>query len=72
MIMTHFHIFTRVSLHKQLCVVGHQTRKIHVKDLFIVQIRVFDVQQELIKAKTNLGNTLQLALQSEKGAKTSD
>ena len=43
-----------------------------MKDLFIGRIRDIEVQRQLIRAKANLDDTLQLALENEKGAKTSE
>ena len=43
-----------------------------MKDLFIGRIRDVEVQRQLIRAKANLDDTLQLALENEKGAKTSE
>ena len=43
-----------------------------LKDLFIGRIRDVVVQRQLIRAKANLDDTLQLALENEKGAKTSE
>ena len=39
-------------------------------ELFIGRIRDIDLQRQLIKARVNLEDTLQLVLESEKGAKT--
>ena len=40
--------------------------------MFIGRIRDVEVQRQLIRAKANLDDTLQLALENEKGAKTSE
>ena len=43
-----------------------------MKDLVIGRIRDVEVQRQLIRVKANFDDTLQLALENEKGAKTSE
>ena len=48
-----------------------RSRKGNSESPFIGQIRDVDVQQQLIRAKTDLDNTFKFALECEKGASTS-
>ena len=55
--------FILVLVPKLPCVIGHTYKKKKtLKDLFIGRISDVDVQQKLIKAKTDLDNTPKLAL----------
>ena len=62
--------YARLSTKTALCNWPLEQEKATLKDLFIGPTR--EVQRQLIRAKTNLEEPLQLALESEKGAKTSE
>ena len=71
--MTHSHHFTPdLALKTALCNWPIDQERATLKDLFIGRIRDVEVQRQLIRAKANLDDTLQLALENEKGAKTSE
>ena len=57
------------SAQTALCNWPIEQEKATLEDLFIGRIRDIDVQSQLIKAKVNLEDTLQVALESEKGRK---
>ena len=72
-IMTHSHHFMPDLALKLRCVIGRSiSKRATLKDLFNVRIRDVEVQRQLIRAKAYLDDTLQLALENEKGAKTSE
>ena len=64
--------FVPLSAQTALCNWPIEQVKATLEELFIGRIRNIDVQRQLVKAKVNLENTLQLALESKKGAKTSE
>ena len=64
--------YTRLSAQIALCNWPLDQERATLKDLFIGRICNVDVQRLLIRAKANLDDTLQLALENEKGAKTSE
>ena len=64
--------YARLSAQTALCNWPLDQERATLKDLFIGRIRDVEVQRQLIKAKANLDDTLQLALENEKGAKTSE
>ena len=64
--------YARLSAQTALCNWPLDQERATLKDLFIGRIRDVEVQRQLIRAKTNLDDTLQLALENEKGAKTSE
>ena len=57
----------RLSAQIALCNWPNGQERETLKDLLIGRIRDVDVQQQLDKTKTDLDNTLKLALESEKG-----
>ena len=63
--------YARLSAQIALCNWPRAQERDTLKDLFIGRIRDVEVQQQLIKAKANLEDTFQLALECEKGASTS-
>ena len=62
----------RLSAQTALCNWPLDHERATLKDLFLGRIRDVEVQRQLIRAKANLDDTLQLALEKEKGAKTSE
>ena len=64
--------YARLSAQTALCNWPLNQKKATLKDLFIGRVRDVEVQRQLIRAKANLDDTLQLALENEKGAKTSE
>ena len=64
--------YARLSAQTALCNWPLDQESATLKDLFIGRIRDVEVQRQLIRAKANLDDTLQLALENEKGAKTSE
>ena len=64
--------YARLSAQTALCNWPIDQERATLKDLFIGRIRDVEVQKQLIRAKANLDDTLQLALENEKGAKTSE
>ena len=65
-------IYARLSAQTALCNWPLDQERATLKDLFISRIRDVEVQRQLIRVKANLDDTLQLALENEKGAKTSE
>ena len=63
--------YARFSAQIVLCNWPNVQEKETSKNLFIGRVRDVDVQQQLIKAKTDLDNTLKLALEFDKCASTS-
>ena len=61
-----------IKLYKTMTLFRHFTHVPSVKDLLSGQIRDVDVKQQFTKAKENLEDTVQLALESTKKAKTSE
>ena len=64
--------YARLSAQLALCNWPIEQDKATLKHLFIGRIRDVEVQRQLIRAKANLDDTLQLALENEKRAKTSE
>ena len=64
--------YARLSAQTALCNWPLDQERVTLKDLFIGRIRDVEVQWQLIRAKANLDDTLELALENEKGAKTSE
>ena len=64
--------YARLSAQTALCNWPIDQERATLKDLFIGRIRDVEVQRQLIREKANLDDTLQLALENEKGAKTSE
>ena len=64
--------YARLSAQIALCNWPIDQERATLKDLFIGRIRDVEVQRQLIRAKANFDDTLQLALENEKGAKTSE
>ena len=64
--------YARLSAQTALCNWPLDQERATLKDLFIGRILDVEVQRQLIRAKANLDDTLQLALENEKGAKTSE
>ena len=62
----------RLSAQTALCNWPLDQATATLKDLFFGRIRDVEVQRQLIRAKANLDDTLQLAFEIEKGAKTSE
>ena len=62
--------YAQLSAQVALCNWPNAQERQTLKNFFIGQIRDVDLQQKLIKAKTDLNNTLKLALEREKGAST--
>ena len=62
--------YARLSAQTALCNWPINQERATLKDLFIGRIRDVEVQRQLIRAKANLDNTLQLTL--ENGAKLSE
>ena len=67
-----FSFNARLSAQTALCNWPIDQERATLKDLFIGRISYVEVQRQLIRAKANLDDTLQLALENEKGAKTSE
>ena len=65
-------IYARLSAQTELFNWPFDQERATLKDLFIDRIRDVEVQRQLIRAEANLDDTLQLALENEKGAKTSE
>ena len=65
-----FSFYARLSAQTALCNWSLEQEKATLKDLFNGRIRDIEVQCQLIRAKANLEDTLQLALENEKGTKT--
>ena len=63
--------YARLSAQIALCNWPKAQERETLKDLFVERIRDVDVQQQLIKAKTDLDNLFKLALECEKVASTS-
>ena len=63
--------YARLSAQTALCNWPNAQERETLKDLFIGRIRDVDVQQQLIKANTDLDTTFKLALQCVKEASTS-
>ena len=61
--------YARLSAQTALCNWPIDQERATLKDLFIGRIRDVEVQRQLIRAKANLDDTLQLALEKEKGLK---
>ena len=61
--------YARLSAQTALCNWPIDQERATLKDLFIGRIRDVEVQRQLIRAKANLDDTLQLALENEKGLK---
>ena len=64
--------YARLSAQTALCNWPLDQERATLKDLFIGRICDVEVQRELIRAKANLDDTLQLELENEQGAKTSE
>ena len=64
--------YARLSAQTALCNWPLDQERATLKDLFISRILDVEVQRQLIRAKSNLDDTLQLALENEKEAKTSE
>ena len=64
--------YARLSAQTALCNWPLDQERATLKDLFIGRIRNVEVQRQLIRAKANLDDTLQLALEIEKRAKASE
>ena len=64
--------YARISAQTALCNWPIDQERETLKDLLIGRIRDVEVQRQLIRAKANLEDTLQLALENEKRAKTSE
>ena len=64
--------YARLSAQTALCNWPLDQERATFKDLFIGRMCDVEVQRQLIRAKANLDDTLQLALENEKGAKTSE
>ena len=63
--------YARLSAQTALCNWLIDQEKATLRDLFIGRIRDVEIQRQLNRAKANLEDTLQLALENENGAKTS-
>ena len=63
--------YARLSAQIALCNWLIDQEKATLRALFIGRIRDVEIQRQLIRAKGNLEDTLQLALENENGAKTS-
>ena len=59
--------YARLSAQTAFCNWPIEQEKATLKDLFIGRIRDVEVQSQLIRAKANLDDTLQMALENEKG-----
>ena len=68
---TYSSFYARLSAQVALCNWPNDQEKETLKDLFIGRIRDVEVQQQLIKAKTDLDGYFKLALECEKEASTS-
>ena len=64
--------YARLSAQTALCNWPLDQERATLKDLFIGRIRDVEAQRQLIRAKANLDDALQLALENKKGAKTSE
>ena len=64
--------YARLSAQIALCNWPIDQERATLKDLFIGRIRDVEFQRQLIRAKANRDDTLQLALENEKGAKSSE
>ena len=63
--------YARLSAQTALCNWSIDQEKATLRDLFIGRIKDVEIQRQLNRAKANLEDTLQLALENENGAKTS-